>query len=232
MGALYKLTYEEFKDLVEEKLKIDSWMVYDESASSRLDRVRDRHYFSSLKTQAELKGVRAHGYEIISWLDTLNLLYHTLHDVDEEILNRLTIFQEFQIPFTNKRADYLLVFQNKILILEFSFDKLGKEYKFEAKLNQAVNYKELLSNLLPPHIKIGTYTFLINPEVDQDGRYILKYNRYTNAEEQANNEKMSDFAAYINLFFSGGDDALLQLAYLEGYKDGVEDGSDGEDETF
>ena len=160
----------------------------------------------------------------------LKFALSSLHDVNEEILNRLTIFQEFQIPFTNKRADYLLVFQNKILIVEFSFDKLGKEYKFEAKLNQAVNYKELLSNLLPPHIKIGTYTFLINPEVDQDGRYILKYNRYTDEEEQANNEKMSDFAAYINLFFSGGNDALFHLGYLEGYKDAVEGGADGEDE--
>ena len=223
MKTLYKLTYDEFKKLVKERLQIDSWMVFDDSASSRLDKVQDRHYFVTLKRRAEEKEMKVHVQEIISWLDTLNLLYHTLYNVNEEILNRLTIFQEFQIPFTNKRADYLLVYQNKILILEFSFDKLGSEYKFETKLNQAVNYKELLSNLLPSHIKIGTYTFLINPEVDQNGRYILKHNRYTDADEQANNEKMSDLAAYINLFFSDRDDALMQLAYLDGYEDGVED---------
>ena len=56
MGALYQLTYDAFKEFVKEDLQIDSWMVYDESASSRLDRVRDRHYFISLKEQAELKG--------------------------------------------------------------------------------------------------------------------------------------------------------------------------------
>lgn len=229
MKTLYKLPYEEFKKLVKEELQIDSWMVFDDSASSRYDRVQDRHYFITLKKQAEESGMNVRVQEIISWLDTLNLLYHTLNEVDEEILKRLTVFQEFQIPFTNKRADYLLVYQNKILILEFSFDKLGKEYKFETKLNQAVNYKELLSNLIPSYIKIGTYTFMINPEVDQNGRYILKHNRYTDADEQANNEKMSDLAAYIDLFFSDRDDALMQLAFLDGYEDGIEEMIGGED---
>lgn len=117
-----------------------------------------------------------------------------------------------------------MVYKNKILILEFSFDRLGD--KFETKLNQAVNYKELLSNLLPSYIKIGTYTFLINPEVDHSGKYILKYNRYTQADEQANNEKMIDLAEYINLFFSDRDDALMQLGYLDGYAQAIEDSID------
>ena len=110
MKTLYKLTFDEFERLVKEKLQIDNWMVFEDSASSRLDRVQDRHYFVTLKRRAEEKGIKVHEQEIISWLDTLNLLYHTFYDVNKEILKNLTIFQEFQIPFTNKRADYLLVY--------------------------------------------------------------------------------------------------------------------------
>lgn len=92
MKSLYKLTFDEFKELVEENLQIDSWMVFDELASTRLDKVQDRHYFITLKKQAEESGIRAHEQEIILWLDTLNLLYHTFNDVEEELLDRLIIF--------------------------------------------------------------------------------------------------------------------------------------------
>lgn len=222
MKALYNLNYDEFKKLVSEKLRIDAWMVFNESASSRRKRVDDRPYFISLKQRAEEEHIPAKENEIISWLDTLNLLYCAFTRVNEKILEKMQIIQEYTIPLTNRRADYLLVSKNKILILEFSFDKLGEEYNFETKLNQAVNYKELLSNLLPSHIKIGTYTFLIHPEVDRDGRDIYKYNKYSNSEELANNEKLDEFAEFINYFFSERNDALMQLGFLDGYVECLE----------
>lgn len=223
MKALYNLKYNEFEKLVKENLRIDGWFVYDDSASSRRNQVYDRHYFVKLKQRADETGIPAHENEIISWLDTLNLLYYALDRVNSKFLDEMQIIQEYTIPLTSKRADYLLVSKNKILILEFSFDKFGEEYKFETKLSQAVNYKELLSNLLPSYIKIGTYTFMINPEVDHNGDSIHKYNKYRQKEELANNEKLDELGAYINLFFSDRNDALTQLEYLDGYMKGVED---------
>ena len=223
MKALYNLEYNEFKKLVEKKLHIDGWLVHDDSASSRSDQVADRRYFVELKKRAYEKGINAHKNEILSWLDTLNLLYYALKMVNNKFLDEMQIIQEYTIPLTNKRADYMLVRKNKILIIEFSFDKLGEEYKFETKLSQAVNYKELLSNLLPSYIKIGTYTFMINPEVDHNGDNIYKYNKYRKTEQLANNEKIDELGAYINLFFSDRDDAIYQLGFLEGYVDGLED---------
>ena len=220
MKALYNLTYDEFNKLVEDVLHIDGWFVYDDSAASRKEKVHNKPYFITLKKRAEEEGISASDNEIISWLDTLNSLYNAFKSVDENILNQMQIIQEYTIPWTKKRADYLLVCHNKILIVEFSFDKFGDEYKFETKLNQAVNYKELLSNLLPAHIRVGTYTILIKPEADQDGYGIYKYNKYnkySQSNELANSEKLYEFGMFINLFFSNRSDAMMHLGYLDGY---------------
>ena len=75
------------------------------------------------------------------------------------------LMQEYHIPFTNKRADYLLVKNNKIMIIEFSYVKLEKkEYQYQNKVNQVINYKELISNVLSHGIDISTYTFILHPE--------------------------------------------------------------------
>lgn len=81
----------------------------------------------------------------------------------DNLLNNIRII--FHIPFTNKRADYLLVYENKIIITEFSYNKFDNEdYHYNIKLNQVIGYKELISNILSNDIDIATYTFLIHPE--------------------------------------------------------------------
>lgn len=223
MKSLYNLNYDEFKNLVDEELNIANWLVYDDGAISRKNQISDRKYFKKLRERSLEQGIKASDEEVLSWLDTLNLLYYSLSYVNERILTKLQIIQEYQIPFTNKRADYLLVYENKILIIEFSFERLGKEYKFENKLSQAINYKELLSNIMPSHIKIGTYTFMISPEVGRDGEDIMKYNKYTRQNDLANSEKIIDLSEYIMFFFSVGSDAMMQLGVLDGYEQGLAD---------
>ncbi len=232
MKALYNLNYEEFEDLVEKDLRIANWLVYDDGAVSRKNMISDKSYFKTLRQRADEQGIRASDEEVLSWLDTLNLLFHSLKNVNERILDRLQIIQEYQIPFTKRRADYLLVYENKILIIEFSFDKLGNEYKFENKLSQAIHYKELLSNIMPNHIKIGTYTFMISPEVDREGGDIMSYNKYTQQDELANSEKMIDLSEYIMFFFSGSSDAMMHLGVVDGYEQSIADMiNDSDDEA-
>lgn len=230
MKYLYKLTYEELIDLVENKLKIKKWFIYKQKASDRINQIETKPYFLELSAQAYKNGIKAQPAEKLSWLDTLNLLYYSLKYVNEEILDDLTIIQEYKIPFSNKRADYILVYQNKILIIEFSFDKLGDVYKYENKLNQAMGYKELLSNLLPPHIEVGTYTFILEAEIDENGKEIEKLNKYEHQKELANNEKIQDLGKYISLFFKKEQElALLQLEFLDGYETGATNPNSADD---
>lgn len=88
----------------------------------------------------------------------------------DNLLNNIRTIQEFHISFTNKRADYLLVYENKTIIVEFRYNKFDNEdYHYSIKLNQLIGYKELIINILPKNIDIATYTFLIHPEdVDEN----------------------------------------------------------------
>lgn len=104
----------------------------------------------------------------------------------DNLLNNIRIIQEFHIPFTNKRADYLLVYENKIIIVEFSYNQFeNKDYHYNIKINQVIRYKELIINILPKNIDIATYTFLIYPE---------------DVDENSNQEQIENFVEYVKFF--------------------------------
>lgn len=225
MKYLYRFNCEEFNKFIKEDLYLENWFVYDMNAEDRAKMVDYTVKYQHLKKRSEEQEINAKSTEIISWLDTLNIMYYVLDYVDPQIRNELQIFQEMEIPFTHKRADYVLVYRRKILIIEFSFQKLNGRYKFEDKLNQAVGYKELLSNVVPPHIEIGTYTFLIEPETDKSGNPLKKFNKYTNEQSLPNNERIQEFGGYINLFFQKDfEDAMYYLGYVDGYVESMNDG--------
>ena len=223
MKYLYRVSVKNLEKLIENKLRLQNWKVYDLPAEQRIEEIKTWSFFNTLKERANEKEIPAKPAEVLSWVDTLNLMYYSLQDVNSKIRDELTIIQEYQIPFTHKRADYVLVYQNKILIVEFSFDRMDDAYKYEKKLTQAIGYKELLTNVLPSYIEIGTYTFIINPEIDANGNEILRWNKFTQQPELANNEQLQEFGNYINRFFSKETYvALSQLDFLDGYVAGTE----------
>lgn len=190
------------------------WFIRDDKITNRTDAIYLSDRYGKIKQQADINGISYNDIEVVTWFDTLVTLYYVFDRLeDEDIRNNLKILQEYCIPYSRKRADYLLIYDNKILILEFSFNKLNYEFNYETKLQQAIGYKELLSNILPKEIEIGTYTFLLEPEEDARGKTIyieLDGEKYT-----ANHWKMDDLAKYIEKFFKKNMkvayNAILQL---------------------
>lgn len=198
MKALNFFTNKTLINYVEDELEIAGWIIRAESAQERLDKIKNSNRFQNLKQKAKESNINAHDFEIVSWLDTLNIMYYAFDEIgNNQLKNQIRIIQEYCIPFSNKRADYILIFENNIIIIEFSYDKFSNEYKFENKLNQAIGYKEQLSNLLPKEINIATYTFIINPETDSNGN-VIKKNDYV----IPNMQKIKDLADYIEFFFT------------------------------
>ncbi|MDE6188765.1 MAG: hypothetical protein K2G37_00565 [Clostridia bacterium] len=80
-------------------------------------------------------------------------------------------------------------------------------------MQQAIGYKELLSNILPKEIDIATYTFLLEPEEDERGRSILI--EIDGEEYYPNHWKIEDLANYIEKFFKKNSrlayNAILQI---------------------
>lgn len=206
MKCLYELSVKKLNELVLKNLHLKNWFVRD-------DKIENRHYaivgserFEILKKRASSMKYIFNDTEIVTWLDTLCEMYYVFSCIeDEHLKDNIVILQEYCIPFSNKRADYLLVYDDKILIVEFSFRKLGYEFNYETKLLQATSYKELLGNILPKDIEIGTYTFLLKPEEDKNGNAI-----YVNGDDDLpNNREISLFAEYIEKFFNKN----IKLAY-------------------
>ena len=154
-----------------------------------------------VRTKPSIKGECKYGLIFCVWIgieDTLNILYYVFKNIeDEKLREKIRILQEYCIPYSNKRADYLLVYDNKILILEFSFKKLGYELQYETKLLQAIGYKELLGNILPKETDIGTYMFLVEAEEDKAGGAIY----IEGTEYLPNYYKIELLAKYIEKFF-------------------------------
>jgi hypothetical protein len=198
MNCLYDMTYDDLKELVEDVLHLEYWCVRDDELQNRMDSIAYSDRFKELKERATEKGYAFNDIEIVTWLDTLNILYYVFDKMeDERLRDEIRILQEYCIPYSNKRADYLLVYDNKILILEFSFNKLGYELQYETKLQQAIGYKELLGNILPKEVDIGTYMFLVEAEEDKWGGAIY----VDDTEKLPNQDKMKHLAKYIERFF-------------------------------
>ena len=195
---LFELNAKTLAKLVEETLEIENWCVRDDNISNRTSAIRHKDRYNKLAKQAQKKNILFNETEIVTWLDSLNILYYVFENIeDEHLKNAITILQEYCIPYHNKRADYLLVYDNKILIIEFSFNKLGYELQYESKLRQVMEYKELLGSLLPKEIDIGTYTFLVEPEEDKNRKSIT----IENTNLLPNHYKIENLAQFIEKFF-------------------------------
>lgn len=204
MKCLYEMD-NDFLDVLWKNLKLENWFIRNDTIQNRTRVASSYDRFTFLKKRAIECGIRFNEIEVVSWLDTLCTLCCVFDDIKDEYLkNHITIYQEYCIPFSNKRADYLLVYDNKILIIEFSFDKLGKDYFYETKLQQAIGYKELLSNILPKEIDIGTYTFMLEPEENKDGKGI-----FVDGKTLPNSGKISALASFIEKFFKKNENLAL-----------------------
>lgn len=212
MKCLYELDIKAMEKLWSD-LKLYRWYVRNDTISARTQSASCLNRFNILKERAVQLEFTFNDTEVISWLDTLTTLCCVFQVMEDEYLkNNILVLQEYCIPFSNKRADYLLVYDNKILIIEFSFNKLGYAFNYETKLQQAIGYKELLSNILPKEIDIGTYTFLLEPEEDKNGNTI----DIDGTDKLANDLKIKALANYIEEFFKKNEN--LALTSLKRFK--------------
>lgn len=220
MKYLYKMDWAALQQLVRFDLFLDGWTIFNEGIQYRMDRVKGAYgyqgssmeaRYNSIVAQADRNGIGYNENEIVTWFDTLTVMYHVFQQMEDEALrDHIVILQEYCIPYSNKRADYVLCYDNKILIIEFSFRKLGYELQYETKLPQAIGYKELIGNILPKEIDIGTYTYLVDPGLISDS------------------PKVYDLAAYIEKFFNKNIDlAIKTLTLLD---DGNEEEEPGQDQ--
>lgn len=204
MQALYKFnSFGEFKDFYDKRPVFKNWDIWGLDLKDRAKRISKRPYFQEFKNQFNSNGMYKYNVsssEIVSWCDTLKMLYDVFFtfEVADLIGDDVSILMEYQIPYSNsKRIDYMIIKGEKVLVLEFGMTFESKKLKntFQKKLNEAIQYKELISNFTPISTKVGVYSFVYLPEFDDEGD--LDDNHM-----DINHANLANFANFLIQFFS------------------------------
>jgi hypothetical protein len=178
---------------------IKYWKITNESLEKRVELAKDEKFFTKMQKYANNK-FEFNEEEIITWFDNMYLINKVLSNFESQN-NNIHIIQELCLPFSNKRSDIVLCYENKILIIEFSYTKHKSEYKYDTKLDQAIRYKVLLENVVSSDKIIGTYVFLNKP--DEENKNIN------------NNEilKLQNFIEYF--FFVKNQSAIDEILFFD-----------------
>ena len=214
MKFLYNYHADEFLEFVVDN-KLNNWWIYDGQIKDRYNSICNKEYCRMLKKMANKHRIHFDQAEIVSWLDGMSMVYYGLESIEEEkkyILDGLQVIGELHIPFSNCRADVVLVKDNKILIIEFSYKNkyVSRREQYEEKLNQVMYYKELLSNALPKHIEIATYSFIVEIEADDLGIPLnCKSEIYDEDDVTANTDNCYYLGRFIQEFFKNTNKSAL-----------------------
>lgn len=175
---------------------VTSWGIYPGTYSDRATVIKKYSYYNELKDEFNEKNLtnKPIGEEqIISFFDTMYLMYKILSQItDEKIKQDMKIIMEYVIPEPSKpRIDYMLVYRNSILLLEFSKANSIETISNEQgqKLQQVNGYATLLKS------NINNTKIDINVAV---GMYL---DESTDANIELTNRTIDDIKKKINKFF-------------------------------
>lgn len=158
--------------------------------------------------------------EIITWLDTLSILRRLsllLFKIGIQT-DKLSIVMEYPLIFGNHmRADYLLIYDHLIIVLEFGMfnqDERRSEERYTKKLQESNSYRQLLANLISSKIDVVNYVMIYRPE------YSRVQKKYFDENLEYNNEELEKLKNFINHLIKKQDveRPLNQLDFLGSLK--------------
>jgi hypothetical protein len=135
--------------------------------------------------------------EIITWIDTMKLLRRIFNKLYQKGFygEKFKIIMEYPLIFGNHmRADYLLIYDRLIVLLEFGMfnqDEKRSEERYTKKLQESINYRQLINNLVDDGVKVINYVIIYRPEYD---RYLSNY-LFENIDY--NNQEIETFTIFL-----------------------------------
>lgn len=180
--------FSNFEEIKKEFPKIKNWIIPNIKYEERLEKLENSNLFKELYEKIN-KSKHYKKSEILSWIDSLNLVYRIFNNeiLHDELKRDARLIQEYSIPYTrNNRCDFLIVKDNKICILEFTF----KNSIYIEKAQQCFTYKQILQQFLPTNIEIISYVFSYSPEENDDSKKL--------------DEQILQCCNFLNFFFNSG----------------------------
>jgi hypothetical protein len=197
-----------------------TWNIEKQLLKNRVDHYSNLGIISDMRSQFNLNKISIWPLkeeEIITWLDTLSIMrrlfmiaFETGLDID-----KLQVLMEYPLLYGNHmRADYLIVYDRLIIVLEFGMfnqDEKRSEERYTKKLQDSINYRQILSNLVNSQIKIVNYSMIYRPEYDRASKTQIDDNI------QYNNQEIFTLSIFVNKLIKEQDllSAINQLIQIK-----------------
>lgn len=183
-GQLFKTFFESIEKM--------NWKIEKQLLKERVERYNKTYIFQMFKKQFYQENISIWPLkeeEIITWIDTLSIIRRTIDQIEIRGLDtdRLIIIMEYPLVFGNHmRTDYLLIYERMIIVLEFGMfnqDEKRSEERYTKKLQDSINHRQVLANMIDPRVKVINYVLVYRPEFDRLSNTTMNENiNYNNCE--------------------------------------------------
>lgn len=190
--SMFKFTSgQQFKTFVEAIDKMN-WKIEKQLLKERSEKYNQTFIYQMLKKQFYQENISIwplKDEEIITWIDTLTILRRTIDQIEimGVQLDKLHIIMEYPLVYGNHmRTDYLLVYDRLIIVLEFGMfnqDEKRSEERYTKKLQDSINHRQVLANMIDSRVKVVNYVLVYRPEYDRATSLNMATNiNYNNCE--------------------------------------------------
>ena len=209
----------EFNNFTQQLNAID-WKIEKQLLSERMIYHSNNMVFKELKNlylNKKLSIFVLKDEEVITWLDTLIIVRRIFSYMFEVGLLRsdLIIIMEYPLLFGNyMRTDYVIVFQNLIITIEFGMfnqDEKRKEERYTKKVQESIGHRHVLSQMLSKRTTVSSYVMIYKPEYNRHSKHIIKENI------EYNNQEIKKIARFLDVCLKNEEDqaVIKQLENLE-----------------
>jgi len=213
------VSFNQFSDFLE----IDKWRIEKQLLKERVEKYGFNESFLRLKKQFNDKKLsmwELKDEEVITWMDTSILIRRLFIELFKKGINanRIQVIMEYPLVFGNHmRSDYLIIYDRLIVVLEFGMfnqDEKRSEERYTKKLQESINYRQLIGNMVNQQINVVNYVMIYLPEHDR----ILKRDLIENI--QHNQDELFSLSRFLisNIKDQDALSAASQLEMLESRK--------------
>ena len=193
-------TFKDHSKIIKIFPDIETWKIKNIKYKERVEKVVTARIFKEIQEKAKdfIETQKISNEEIVSWIDALYLINQVFknENLDKEIKKRNSIIQEYIIPYTkDNRADMIICKDNKLVILEFTYEKS----KYINKAQQCFVYKEILKQQLNNKIECYSYVFSYTNEETENLKGELKLEEQIEDLVRFLNENLTDNNALESL---------------------------------
>lgn len=209
-------SFNKFSDFLEK----EHWKIEKQLLKERAEKYKEKEWFIELTQMFKRNKISIWDLkkeEVITWLDTLLIMRRIMFELYKKGIKEdgVTIFMEYPLVYGNHmRADYLIVYERLIVVLEFGMfnqDERRSEERYTKKLQESINYRQILGNLVSDKLSIVNYAMIYRPEYNRNTKEMMGTNiKHNNLEITL----ISSFLRH-NIHIQDSLSAIKQLEHIE-----------------